>query len=98
MPKWRNPTNLPQCRPIEDLWGTLTGLVYEGGWTAKIFQKLKNRITRCVKKIDSDGVQRSFSSIREKMRAVYCRVTRTLTSLTARVNGQLRNQVNRLIK
>ena len=52
----RNLTNLPQCRPIEDLWGTLTGLD-EGGWTAETLQELKSLITRCVKKIDSDVVQ-----------------------------------------
>ena len=29
------PTNLPQCRPIENYFGRLSQLVYAGGWCAK---------------------------------------------------------------
>ena len=30
-----NPPNVPQARPIENLWGILAQKVYEGGWEAK---------------------------------------------------------------
>ena len=26
------PPNVPQARPIENLWGILAQIVYEGGW------------------------------------------------------------------
>ncbi len=42
--KKRNPTNVPQCRPIEDFWGTLSSLVYAKGWEAENVQQLKKRI------------------------------------------------------
>jgi len=33
--KYRNPTNVPQCRPIEDFFGYLCQKVYDKGWSAK---------------------------------------------------------------
>jgi hypothetical protein len=30
-----NPLNVPQTRPIENLWGILAQKIYEGGWEAK---------------------------------------------------------------
>lgn len=71
VPKSHNPTNLPQCRPIEDLWGTLTDLVYENGWAAKDLKQLKRRVKSCVKKLDLESVRRSFQSIRRQLRKVY---------------------------
>lgn len=71
VPKERNPTNLPQCRPIEDIWGTLTDLVYEGGWRAKTMQQLKYRITQCIKKLDPLAVKRAFDGIRASLGRVY---------------------------
>jgi hypothetical protein len=47
----RNPTNLPQCRPIEDFFGYLSSLVYANGWKAKDVNQLKNRIKYCLKKL-----------------------------------------------
>lgn len=71
VPKERNPTNLPQCRPIEDLWGQLVTLVYQGGWRAKTLKQLRRRVKACVKKLDLESVHRSFSSIRKSLRKVY---------------------------
>jgi hypothetical protein len=71
VPKIYNPTNLPQCRPVEDLWGMLVDLVYEGGWAAKTVPQLIRRIKKCVKKLDLDAVKRSFSPIRRKLALVY---------------------------
>lgn len=71
VPKFYNPTNLPQCRPIEDLWGQLSTLVYQGGWQAKTLRQLKYRIGQSVKKLNLLSVQRSFTNIRGKLRVVY---------------------------
>jgi hypothetical protein len=40
--KYRNPTNVPQCRPIEYFFGYLCHIVYEKGWVAENTKKLKN--------------------------------------------------------
>ena len=62
-----NPTNVPQCRPIEDFFGYLSQLVYKGGWKAKDTKQLKRRIKKCMKEIDFEKVQKSFSEIRQKL-------------------------------
>ncbi len=71
VPKEHNPTNLPMCRPIEDLWGYLVDLVYEGGWRAETLDQLRRRVKSCIKKLDGEAVRASFSSIRQKLRKVY---------------------------
>ncbi len=70
VPKQRNPTNLPQCRPIEDFFGELSSLVYSKGWKAKSIKQLKTRIRKCLKEMNTTGVQRACSKIRTKLRAV----------------------------
>lgn len=70
VPKERNPTNLPQCRPIEDFFGQLSSLVYNKGWKAESIKQLKTRIRKCLKEMDTTGVQRACSKIRTKLRAV----------------------------
>ena len=52
-----NPTNVPQARPIENLWGILAQKVYEGGWEAKTQQELISRIQSQLKKFDSNFLQ-----------------------------------------
>lgn len=69
--KAHNPTNLPQCRPIEDLWGYLVDLVYEGGWRANSLDQLRRRVRASIRKLDQESVRASFSSIRRKLRQVY---------------------------
>ena len=51
LPKELNPANVPKARPIEDFWGTLKMIVYEGGWTARTITHLKLRIRKCMKKL-----------------------------------------------
>lgn len=70
VPKERNPTNLPQCRPVEDFFGQLSSLVYKKGWKANSIKQLKTRIKKCLKEVDTTGVQRACSNIRTKLRAV----------------------------
>lgn len=71
VPKERNPTNLPQCRPIEDLWGWLDNCVYANGWKAENLKQLKRRVKFCIKKLDQNSVRRAFLSIRRNLRKVY---------------------------
>lgn len=70
VPKIRNPTNLPQCRPIEDFFGNLSSLVYKNNWKAKNIQQLKNRMRLCIKKMDISAVQRQCGNIVTKLRRV----------------------------
>lgn len=48
--KHRNPPNVPQNRPIEDLFGYLSSIVYRKGWRAESTQQLMRRIKYCIKK------------------------------------------------
>lgn len=70
VPKLRNPTNLPQCRPVEDFFGELSSLVYKKGWKANSIKQLKTRIKKCLKKMDTTGVQRACLKIKTKLRSV----------------------------
>ena len=38
--------NLPECRPIEDLWSILKGKVYVNTWIAKDIPTLKKKLYR----------------------------------------------------
>ena len=40
--KFDNPANLPEARPIEDLWSILKGKVYENGWEAKSLHQINH--------------------------------------------------------
>ena len=71
VPYCRNPTNLPQCRPIEDFFGSLAQLVYEKGWKAQNINQLEQRIKTCLRKMDFESVQRNFSAIRTKLRKTF---------------------------
>ena len=68
VPKNHNPTNLPQCRPIEDFFGVLSSLVYKNNWRATNCKQLIGRIKRCIRKVDMKTVQRSCSDIKRKLR------------------------------
>jgi hypothetical protein len=56
-----NPANVPECRPIENLWGILKQQVYKNNWRAKNVKQLYQRIQYCLKNIDMKLVQRLFS-------------------------------------
>ena len=59
--KIHNPTNLPQCRPIEDFFGYLSSIVYENGWSAENLSELEKKIRLSIRKIDMEPVYRQFS-------------------------------------
>ncbi|CAF4550535.1 unnamed protein product [Rotaria socialis] len=46
VPKEKNPPNVPQVRPIEDLWGILKQMVYAQNYEAKNFDQLASRIRK----------------------------------------------------
>lgn len=58
-----NPANLPECRPIENFWSILKGLVYRNNWQAENLDKLRDRIKYCLTKIDIELIQRLAQSI-----------------------------------
>ena len=65
-----NPPNVPQARPIENLWGILEQKVYEGGWEAKTQQDLISRIQSQLKKFDSNFLQSLIGGVKIKLRAI----------------------------
>ena len=64
-----NPPNVPQARPIENLWGILAQKVYEGGWEAKTHQELISRIQSQLKKFDSNFLKSLMGGVKAKLRA-----------------------------
>jgi hypothetical protein len=65
-----NPPNVPQARPIENLWGILTQKVYEGGWEAKTQQELISRIQSQLKKFDSNFLKSLMGGEKNKLHAI----------------------------
>lgn len=70
VPKKDNPPNVPQARPIENFWGILSRLVYDGGWEAKTESQLIGRIKRKLREVDQDVVQAMMKSIRPMLRKI----------------------------
>lgn len=68
VPKDKNPTNVPQCRPIEDFWAILKRRVWRGENKPKDLQSLITRIKREVRKVDSELVQSVFGSTKQRVR------------------------------
>ena len=64
------PPNVPQARPIENLWGILAQKVYEGGWEATTQQELISRIQSQLKKFDSNFLQSLMGGVKTKLRAI----------------------------
>lgn len=71
MQKDINPANVPKARPIEDFWGNLKALVYEGGWKAKNIEELKRRITSCLKNLDLKLVQNHMVGVRTRLGRIW---------------------------
>jgi transposase len=61
--KLANPPNLPQARPIENVWSLLKSEVYSGGWEAKSLRSLKTRIKKCIPKLDIQAIQRDLQNV-----------------------------------
>ena len=57
------PPNLPECRPIENFWSIVKGLVYESNWQAENLNKLRARIELCLKKVDLKLIQHLARSV-----------------------------------
>lgn len=70
VPKEENPPNLPQSRPIENLWSILSSKVYEHGWKANSIKQLKTRIKKKIKEISINELQSLLGSIRTKLRKI----------------------------
>ena len=65
-----NPANVPEARPIENLWGCLKGMVYKNNWQADNLDQLKTRIVYCWKKLAKDDpelVKRLIMTVRQKV-------------------------------
>lgn len=67
IPKFMNPANLPEARPIEDFWANLKMEVYKGDWVAKNLQELENRIISCLGKMDLKVVQNHALGVRKRL-------------------------------
>ena len=57
VPKEVNPTEVPQCRPIEDFFGVLATHVYAQNWITGYAEAVKRRIRACIKRIPEQTVQ-----------------------------------------
>jgi hypothetical protein len=68
VPRYRNLTNVPRCRPIEDFFGYLCQLVYKKGWRAQNTKQLERHIHSCLKKVDLNVVTSSVKSIVKRLR------------------------------
>lgn len=68
VPIENNPTNLPQARPIEDLWAVLDRMVWSGRVRPKNIESLIKRIKYCVRNIDPEVVKATFSSVKKRVR------------------------------
>jgi hypothetical protein len=62
-----NPPNVPECRPVEDFWSILKGMVYANNWQAKDLTQLRARITQCLKNVDLELVKAIFKSSRRRV-------------------------------
>ncbi|KAL4490736.1 hypothetical protein ABPG72_021790 [Tetrahymena utriculariae] len=69
--KQENPANVPECRPIEDFWQILKGLVYQKNWQALSLEKLEIRIKNCIKKIDINLVKNLANSVSKRLSDVH---------------------------
>ena len=71
VPKEVNPTEVPQCRPIEDFFGVLATHVYARNWIAGDAEALKRRIRACIKKIPEQTVQAASVAVRKRLLRAY---------------------------
>ena len=70
LPKDLNPASVPKARPIEDFWGNLKTIVYQGGWTARTTTHLKQRIKESMKKMDLDFKQSHTKSVTKRLKKI----------------------------
>ena len=60
-----NPTNLPEVRPIEDLWSILK--VKEDNWEAKTLHQLEVRIKKCLKEMNQVTILKTFGWVKKRL-------------------------------
>ena len=65
--KCDNSANLPEARPIEDLWSILKGKVYENGWEAKSLHQLKLRIKKCLRELNPATIQALLGGVKGRI-------------------------------
>ncbi len=68
VPKDMNPPNIPQLRPIEDLWAQLKQKVYENDWSTHSIPKLILRIKKKLKEFSPSMCQSYMSDILTRIR------------------------------
>ncbi len=68
VPKDMNPPNVPQLRPIEDLWAQIKQKVYENDWSTDSIPKLILRIKQKLKEFSSSMRQSYMSDILTRIR------------------------------
>lgn len=68
MDKNLNPPNVPQIRPIEDLWAIIKRRVYEGNFVAKDIKQLTNKIRSVLRKIEKPLFQKLMGNLPKKVR------------------------------
>ena len=66
-----NPTEVPQCRPIEDFFGVLAQYVYSKNWVAKDVESLIRRISHCLTLIPSSLVQSTMEDTKRRLMRAY---------------------------
>ncbi|CAF4466683.1 unnamed protein product [Rotaria socialis] len=76
----QNPPNVPQCRPIENIWALIEQMVYQGGCEAKNLDQLANRIKSKIKQLDQTVVTTMLQDIRGKLLKMYQKVKTELGS------------------
>ena len=71
VPKDLNPTEVPQCRPIDDFFKVLATHFYGQNWLAEVTEALKKRIRRCVERIPAETVLANAQAVRKKLLRAY---------------------------
>ncbi|CAF1261407.1 unnamed protein product [Rotaria sordida] len=71
VPREKNPPNIPQVRPVEDLWGILKQKVYAQNYEAKSLDQLARRIREKIKELDKRMIQDMMFDIRSKLRKMW---------------------------
>ena len=66
-----NPPNVPQARPIEDLWGVLKQMVYSNNYEAKDLDQLAARIRKKIKELDKKMLRNMMLGVRSKLRTMW---------------------------
>ena len=68
VPKDANPPNVPQLRPIEDIWLWVKREVYANGWEAANLEQLKRRVKKCLRKMNWEPIRKAILQIKSKLR------------------------------